>query len=140
MAFPFVAALGVVSNLVSGLFGMKKQQGQVVESALDVLKNTNATDAQREQAVATTIAAEASSGYWLAAVWRPLLMLFFAGLIGARWFGYMPPNMNESELLEIYGLLKLGIGGYIGGRTVEKIIGSLGLASVMKSYIKKKLT
>lgn len=133
---------GLFSLLGSGIsafFGFKKAQADTINSGLQVISDMDASEAQREQAVAKIITAEATSGYWLAAVWRPLLMVFFAILIGARWFGYVPPNMSEAELLEVYGLLKIGIGGYIGGRSLEKILNGLSLGKALQKYIEKKL-
>lgn len=76
------------------------------------------------QAAVSVILAEAN-GNWLQRTWRPLMMLFFAGLVGARWFGYSAPNMSEAEVLELWAIVKLGIGGYTIGRSVEKITPAL---------------
>ena len=73
------------------------------------------------------IKAEASSGSWIACNWRPILMLSFTAIVVmnylvlpvAQWFGVtqaplaLPPDM--------WALLKIGIGGYIVGRSGEKI-------------------
>ena len=76
------------------------------------------------------IKAEAT-GSWLAANWRPILMLSFTAIIVvnylvvpiATWFGaheaplVLPPDM--------WALLKIGVGGYIVGRSGEKIATSM---------------
>lgn len=67
------------------------------------------------------IQTEAASSHWLAANWRPLLMLTFGGMIVARFMGWTAPNVSEMEYIALWDLMKLGIGGYIGGRTIEKI-------------------
>ena len=87
---------------------------------LEVLKMAQAGDLATLNGAIAAILAEAN-GNWLQRSWRPLMMLFFAGLIGARWFGYTPPNMSEAEILELWGIVKLGLGGYTIGRTAEKI-------------------
>lgn len=132
--------LSLIGNGISAFFGFKKEQADAVKQGLSVIADVNNSNAEREAAVAKIITAEVTNGYWLAAVWRPLLMVFFAVLIGARWFGYMPPNMTEAEVLELYGLLKLGIGGYIGGRSLEKIIGNLNVGKALNAFINKKLS
>jgi hypothetical protein len=71
------------------------------------------------------IKAEAASEHWLAANWRPLLMLTFGGLIVARWFGWAAPELSEAEYLALWDIVQLGIGGYTIGRSVEKITPSL---------------
>jgi hypothetical protein len=68
-----------------------------------------------------TILAEAN-GNWLQRSWRPMMMIFFCGLVGARWFGYSAPNMRPEEIMELWAIVKIGIGGYTIGRTGEKII------------------
>jgi hypothetical protein len=74
-----------------------------------------------EVAAAEIIKTEAASSHWLAANWRPLTMLIFVGLIVARWFGWTAPGMSEAEYLSVYDLTKIGIGGYVVGRSVEKV-------------------
>lgn len=75
-----------------------------------------------ELAAAEVVKAEAQSGHWLTANWRPLTMLIFVGLVVARWFGWTAPGMTEAEYLSIYDLIKIGLGGYVVGRSAEKII------------------
>lgn len=77
---------------------------------------------QRELAGLDIIKTEASSGNWLTASWRPITMLTFVLLIVNRWLGLFPmPNLPESEILELWAIVKLGIGGYTIGRSVEKV-------------------
>jgi len=83
-----------------------------------------------EQAAAAIIQAEAASAHWLAANWRPITMLTFVGLVVARWLGWTAPGMTEAEYLSIYDLIKIGIGGYVVGRSAEKVIPMV--ASVLK--------
>lgn len=70
---------------------------------------------------ADIVRAEAASQHWLAANWRPILMLTFGGLIVARWFGWAAPNLTEAEYLALWDIVKLGLGGYVIGRSAEKI-------------------
>lgn len=72
-------------------------------------------------AQADIIKTEAASEHWLAANWRPLLMLVFGGLIVARWFGWAAPNLSEAEYLKLWSIVEFGIGGYVVGRSAEKI-------------------
>lgn len=122
--------VGLVEG-VKGFFGLKQSKLDSVSKLIDAASMIDTNDTETKKAAAAAIVAEMNSGYWLAAVWRPMLMLFFAVLVGARWFGYTPPNMNEAELLEVYGLLKMGVGGYMGGRTVEKVISSINLTKLL---------
>lgn len=90
--------------------------------------DANEADRQRLQqflavftAQADIIRAEAASEHWLAANWRPLLMLTFGALIVARWFGWAAPELSEAEYLKLWSIVEFGIGGYVVGRSAEKI-------------------
>ena len=71
---------------------------------------------------AEIVKAEAQSDHWLAACWRPILMLTFGGLIVARWLGFSAPNITEAEVLKLWDIVQLGLGGYVIGRSVEKVV------------------
>jgi Holin of 3TMs, for gene-transfer release len=76
-------------------------------------------------AQADIVKTEAASSHWLAANWRPLLMLTFGALIVARWFGWAAPNLSEAEYLKLWSIVEFGLGGYVVGRSVEKIAGPI---------------
>ena len=86
--------------------------------------------AQIELAAADIVKTEAASSHWLAANWRPLMMLFFAVLIGCRWFGWSAPGISPEEYLKLWDIVQLGLGGYVIGRSVEKVAPTL--AGVLK--------
>ncbi len=81
-------------------------------------------------AAAEIIKAEAASESWLAKSWRPLVMLTFTGLIVARWFGWAAPNLSEAEYMKLWDIVQLGLGGYVVGRSVEKV--ALPIAQMFK--------
>lgn len=74
------------------------------------------------EAKASIIMAEAQGDSWLQRNWRPLMMVWFGVLLGMYWFGFTPENMSEETIDNLFGLLQLGIGGYIVGRSAEKIV------------------
>ena len=67
------------------------------------------------------IQAEANGASWLQRNWRPLVMMFFAFIIGMIVFGKTPPGVTEAIQLELMGLLKIGLGGYVIGQSAEVI-------------------
>jgi len=71
---------------------------------------------------ADIVKAEASSKNWLTSSWRPILMLTFASLIVARWFGLTSNEITPELEKELFTIVKYGIGGYIGARSGEKIV------------------
>lgn len=97
------------------------------EAQLKLLAMQQSGDLAELNAAVQVILAEAQ-GNWLQRSWRPLMMLFFAGLVGARWFGYSAPNMSEAEILELWAIVKIGIGGYTIGRSVEKVAPTIAAA------------
>jgi hypothetical protein len=139
----FASILGVIGSAVGGLFGMKKQQGKAITEAIKVVSEANASAGQREQAIATIIASENASGYWLSSMWRPLAMMIFLGMLVSYWFGYVPPGLMAEKMppaiAELFTIIKIGLGGYIGARTFEKIVSSMNVGSILKKYIEKKV-
>jgi hypothetical protein len=62
----------------------------------------------------------ASSGI-LARTWRPLTMLVFVALIVCRWLGFVQPDISEAEVLAMWSVVQYAMGGYVVGRSLEKI-------------------
>lgn len=81
-------------------------------------------------AQADIVKVEAASGNWLTAGWRPITMLTFTALIVARWFGWSAPNLDPAEYLKLWDIVQLGLGGYVIGRSGEKIAETV--ATVLK--------
>ncbi len=82
------------------------------------------------EAAAAVVIAEAQGESWLQRNWRPVMMLWFGLLIGGYWFGFVPINMPVEVVGRMFDLVTLGIGGYVAGRSVEKITAQL--APVLK--------
>ena len=72
------------------------------------------------EAAAKIVLAEAQGG-WLQRNWRPLLMVTFAGLVVAHWFGFTAPDIPESVQNSLLNIVMVGVGGYVVGRSGEKI-------------------
>ena len=67
------------------------------------------------------IQAEAQ-GNWLQRSWRPIIMLVFATIVLIGTFFDLPILSDTSRF---WDLLEIGIGGYVIGRSAEKITGRL---------------
>ena len=72
------------------------------------------------ESAAKIVLAEAQ-GSWLQRNWRPLLMVTFAALVVAHWFGLTAPNIPESVQNSLLNIVMVGVGGYVVGRSGEKI-------------------
>ena len=111
----------VAGNLFPDPEAKAKAEGEMMLAIM-------AKQAELEQAAAGIIKAEASSSNWLASSWRPIVMLTFAALIVARWFGFAAPELSQAEYLKLWDIVELGLGGYVIGRSAEKIIPSVAQA------------
>lgn len=124
---PIAAILGIGSQLIDRLWPDEEKKAQ---AKLALMEMAQKGELQELAARAEIVKAEASSEHWLAANWRPILMLTFGALIVARWFGYAAPELSEAEYLKLWSIVELGIGGYVIGRSAEKIVP--GLADALK--------
>ncbi|WP_421876554.1 3TM-type holin [Pacificispira sp.] len=78
---------------------------------------------------ASIIRAEAQSEHWLAATWRPILMMVIVAIIAnnyilAPYVGLFagPEYSLTLELPDVmWETIKIGLGGYIVGRSAEKV-------------------
>jgi|SRR3972149_3803817 len=122
-----IGAKDVVKETLSGVGGLAKDIKTIVTGKVDpeTLLKLEQKFAELDNAIAqhqaTVVSAEAT-GNWLQRSWRPLTMLTFLVLVILNQYGLMVIPLSE----EIWGLFKVGLGGYIGGRSLEKI------ASVIK--------
>lgn len=136
-------AFSLISGAVSGFFGIKDKQLDLVGKGIDVLGDANSSTAQRETAIAQVLASEMNSGYWLSSVWRPLVMVGITILVGCYFFGYITPNLlqpmpENSMISELFEILKIGIMGYMPLRSVEKIVSQLNLGFVIKKLLESR--
>ena len=75
------------------------------------------------------IVSEAQANSWLTRTWRPITMLTMVALIVVAQFTEMeiPPDL--------WFVIKLGLGGYVGGRSVEKSVSSVVKAMKSKEHV-----
>lgn len=142
LASIFGGLFGAVGNGVKGFFDFKGAQADVVKQAITTIGDINASDAQREAAMAQVMAAEATSSGWLTRNWRPLIVIGIFGMVLSWWFGYSPPNIDKpmpESLHELFNMAMTIVGIGYGGRTVEKVIKSISLGSVLKTIVNKKI-
>ena len=116
---PISAALDIGGKLIDRLWPDPTQRAQAQVALLELAQKGELTHLT---ARAEIVKAEAASSHWLAATWRPITMLTFTTLIVARWMGWAAPDLAEVEYLKLWDIVKLGLGGYVVGRSVEKIV------------------
>lgn len=115
----------IITKVVGNLF---PDPAERAKAEADAMRQLLAHQSEIESAAAKIINTEAASSHWLAANWRPLTMLVFVGLIVARWFGWAAPGLNEAEYLKLWSIVEFGLGGYVVGRSVEKVAPSIAAA------------
>lgn len=59
-------------------------------------------------------------------------MLTFVALIVARWLGWSAPNLGEAEVLKLWDIVEIGLGGDVIGRSAEKVLPGI-VGSLKKS-------
>lgn len=84
------------------------------------------------EAQSSVIRAEAGSQHWLTATWRPITMLTLVFIVANNYIfaPYLGAMFGWSVTLDIppqmWTLIHLGVGGYVGGRSLEKIVDAVG--------------
>ncbi len=115
----------IAGPLLNGLFGLIDQAVEDKDEAGRIkakLQEMVLTGQMKEiEAAASIIVAEAKGESWLQRNWRPGLMTLF-GLIIANNYMIVPLFGTPAADIppDMWDLLKLGVGGYIVGRSVEK--------------------
>lgn len=72
-------------------------------------------------AQATIVNSEAQSEHWITATWRPITMLTFLALAVGDSMGLLATPLRD----EAWSLLQIGLGGYVVGRSGEKLAKTL---------------
>lgn len=92
-------------------------------------------EAELVKARQQVLVAEIQGQSWMQRNWRPITMLSFVAIIVNNYILF--PYLPSAEVLEIppgmWNLLQIGIGGYIVGRSGEKIINNLNLKKAAKT-------
>jgi len=107
-----------IGDVIDNLFTSDEERANAKIKVLEVLK-----EQQLElQKLQTEIIVAEASGNWLQRSWRPILMLSFGFIViyvkfVAPLFDLKIPELEN----EFWDLLQIGIGGYVVGRSAEKI-------------------
>tara|TARA_R110000824_G_scaffold7698_3_gene34820 strand:- start:298 stop:711 length:414 start_codon:yes stop_codon:yes gene_type:complete len=127
--------IGSVGTIVDSLHTSDEERLEAKQKFSDlqasVLGEILEYQGELNKAKSQIITAEAKSDNFLTSTWRPMTMLIFVGLIVAHWFGFTAPNLSEAMVLQLFDIVKIGLGGYVVGRSVEKVVKAGGL-SILK--------
>ena len=125
----------IVKDVIDRVLSADKNKAQEIERELNMamMQNTAAI----EEAAASVVIAEAKSEHTITATWRPILMLTITAIVA--WNFLLAPLTELAVTLwtgnqiplsiplpdELWTLLSIGVGGYVVGRSGEKIAGKL---------------
>lgn len=112
---PVKGIVGAVSELVDRLTLPAREKKQLGTDLLKVFVEWE----QRVMEARSEVLAEEARGNWLQRSWRPLVMLTFALIVLVGTFTSLPILADTSRF---WDLLEVGIGGYVMGRSGEKIL------------------
>lgn len=112
---------GLVKDLLGGLDNLFTSKEEKIK-AENVIKQILIEKQLELQKMQTEIIVTEAKGNWLQRSWRPILMLAFGFIVIyvkfiAPLFDLKIPELEN----EFWNLLQLGIGGYVVGRSAEKI-------------------
>tara|TARA_B100000768_G_scaffold46184_1_gene44974 strand:- start:770 stop:1162 length:393 start_codon:yes stop_codon:yes gene_type:complete len=99
-----------------------KAKGHLLDVQASAMQRVFDYETSRIEGQQKIVAAEAQSEHFIVAAWRPITMLTFLALAVGDTFGLFATPLRD----EAWALLQLGLGGYVVGRSGEKI------AKVMK--------
>jgi len=126
MILPIITALSGVFQSIAGRVSPDKDEQQRIAGELQAAILANS--AEIEQAAARVVLAEAQGESWLQRNWRPLTMLSFVGIIINNHviYPYFALFGLPAVIIEMHpafwDLIKLGLGGYVVGRSGEKMV------------------
>lgn len=132
LAFLTKLLAGPLVDKIVGIFtAMQDRKLSEAEIRAEVEKQVLATIADVTRTQGDVIMAEMRGESPLQRLWRPITALLFVFIVFwfgflqplfVGWFGLPPLRVGDTLLLQIIDLVKLCLGGYIGGRTLEKIV------------------
>jgi hypothetical protein len=115
---------GLIDNLHTSDEERLEAKGVLLELQTGLMSQTLAYEQKLAESQASIIVAEATANSWLTRTWRPITMLTFVGLVvWSQFTGMAIPD-------DLWFVIKLGLGGYVGGRSVEKSVSAI--TEVMK--------
>ena len=111
-----------VTELIDNLHTSEEERlaikAKLFEMQTDIAKHTLDYEARLVEAKTKVITAEAQGASWMQRNWRPITMLTFLALVVADIFGLTEHRLPPAA----WTLLQIGLGGYVVGRSAEKIV------------------
>lgn len=123
----FKPAADLIDNLHTSKEEEMKLKNELVLAQNQITTQVIQLESDLLKAQSAIIVAEANGQSWMQRSWRPITMLTFLVLVVADTFGLTEFRLSE----QAWSLLQIGLGGYVVGRSAEKI-----MPNVMKALSK----
>lgn len=126
-----ITGVGKLAQEIKSLFTGEptpEKQAEIRGKLIELEGKAAEADNQTRQLQTQIIVAEATGQSWLQRNWRPMLMLSIVAIVVNNYIlvPYMQLFGLPVTILELpeklWNLMTLGVGGYIAGRTGEKMI------------------
>lgn len=114
----FQPVADVIEHILPSGDARVKLQQTILQAQMQAADQLMDYEKQLLEAQSSIVKAEAQGNSWLQRSWRPVTMLTFLALVVADSLGLLPFRLAA----EAWELLKIGLGGYVIGRSVEKSI------------------
>lgn len=147
---PIIGGLiSAVSSIFGGIFRTKEASINAVsasaQAAIDLIKSKDASEAEKEQAIAQVVAADANSDSWLTRTWRPIVACTLWGMVFAIIAGWHPHFLDQPMTPTMEWVFRIAEGclfGYMPLRSVDKWVSefmkSRMLGQIINSVTKSK--
>lgn len=127
------STIEAVGNVVDNVFTNDEEKSEAKKQLTEVvLKSLNDVAAVQGEVIKTEM-----KGNWLQKSWRPLMMLAFGVILICKWFGLTNDSIPLELELQLLDIVKLGLGGYVIGRSVEEVAKTV-TKNVDMPFLKKK--
>lgn len=124
MKLPTDAIFEIGGKLIDRLWPDPTEAGK---AKLALLEMSQKGELAELDAAMSVIVAEAQSDHWIVSAWRPITMLVFVAIVANNYllYPYLSLFWTTAPLLELppdlWDLIKIGLGGYVVGRSAEKV-------------------
>jgi len=125
MTFPVTALLTAGTAILNKIFPDPLERAQAQAKLLELQQQGELKELESAMNI---IVSEAKSDHWVVAAWRPITMLTFTLIVANNYilYPYLSLFWQEAPVLvlppDLWALLKIGLGGYVVGRSVEKSV------------------
>lgn len=124
----FKPAADLIDNLHTSEEEKLQQKAILLDLQTRFLQEGLAFEQEQMKLKTDIIMSETKSESWLTANWRPMAMVSLLASVLAYWFGLTPTDpltglsmIPATFVNRMFSLVQIGLGGYIAGRSGEKI-------------------